>query len=255
MTELLPDYSVWFWVAAVSAVVFLGIAKAGFGGGAGVVGTPLLALTIPVGEAVALLLPLLMLCDVFSVWHYRTDFHRRSAGLLLPGAAIGIAAGTLFFGYFLDNAQILRVGVGLLALTFVATSVIRALAGKALEARHPHASEGVLMGVLSGFTSTLAHAGGAPVVIYLLPQRLPRRIFVGTTVMVFAAVNWMKMPPYIWLDLYHVGNVATVAVLAPLTYVGVRLGIILNRHFSDAWFNRVVYGILLVTGVRLLTTG
>jgi len=241
-----------FWVAAVTAVLFLGVAKAGFGGGAGVVGTPLLVLTIPVGDAVALLLPLLMLCDVFSVWHYRSIFHRRSVALLLPGAAVGIAIGTVFFGYFLDNTAILRTGVGVLALVFVGFHVLRTLAGKALEARHPHAAEGVFLGVVSGLTSTLAHAGGAPVAIYLLPQHLPRQLFVGTTVIVFSAVNWMKMPPYIWLDLYHVGNMATVVLLAPLTFVGVRLGIWLNRRFTDLWFSRAVYGILLVTGVKLL---
>ena len=250
---MLPSYSPWFWVAAVSAVIFLGIAKAGFGGGAGVVGTPLLALTIPVGDAVALLLPLLMLCDVFSVWHYRSLFHRRSVALLLPGTVVGIGAGTVFFGYFLNNAAILRGGIGLLALVFVAFHVFRTLAGKALEARHPHAAEGVVMGVLSGFTSTLAHAGGAPVAVFLLPQHLPRQLFVGTTVIVFAAVNWLKVAPYIWLDLFHVGNLATVAVLAPLTFVGVRLGIVLNRRFTDVWFNRIVYGILLVTGLKLLS--
>lgn len=241
-----------FWAAATTAVIFLGIAKAGFGGGAGVVGTPLLALTIPVGDAVALLLPLLMLCDVFSIWHYRSSFHRRSLALLLPGAAVGIAIGTAFFGFFLNNTTILRTGVGVLALIFVGFQFLRTLAGKVLEARHPHATEGIFWGVVAGFTSTLAHAGGAPVAVYLLPKHLPRQLFVGTTVIVFSAVNVMKMPPYIWLDLYHVGNLATVAVLAPLTFVGVRLGILLNRHFSDLWFGRVVYGILLLTGLKLV---
>ena len=109
-----------------------------------------------------------------------------------------------------------------------------------------------MLGILSGFTSTLAHAGGAPVAVYLLPQRLSRELYVGTTVIVFAALNGMKLPPYIWLELYHLGNLATVAVLAPLTFVGVRLGILLNRRFSDLWFNRVIYGILLVAGVKLV---
>ncbi len=252
MFDILPVYPPMFWVAAVTAVLFLGVAKAGFGGGAGVIGTPLMALTIPVGDAVALLLPLLMFCDLFSVWHYRSTFHRRSVALLLPGAAVGIAIGTVFFRFFLDNTAILRLGVGVLALVFVAFHVLRTLAGKALEARHPHATEGVLLGVLSGFTSTLAHAGGAPVAIYLLPQHLPRQLFVGTTVIIFSAVNAMKVAPYIWLDLFHVGNLATVAVLAPLTLVGVRLGIWLNKRFTDVWFNRVVYAILLATGVKLV---
>jgi hypothetical protein len=134
----------------------------------------------------------------------------------------------------------------------VGFQILRSLLGQALEARRPHGLEGVLMGVLSGFTSTLAHAGGAPVSVYLLPQHLSRQLFVGTTVIVFAAINWMKVPSYIWLDLYHVGNLLTVAVLAPLTFIGVRLGIYLNRHFTDRWFNRVVYAVLLVTGLRLV---
>lgn len=252
MIDALPAYPPGFWLAAVAAVLLLGIAKAGFGGGVGVVGTPLISLTIPVGEAVALLLPLLMLCDLFSVWHYRTTFHRRSAALLLPGAALGIAAGTAFFGFFLDNQPILRLGVGILALAFVAFQVLRRLAGGALAARHPPAAEGVAMGVVAGFTSTLAHAGGPPVSVYLLPQRLPRQLYVGTTVIVFAAVNGMKVPPYLWLDLYHVGQFAAVAVLAPLTFVGVRLGIYLNRHCDEEWFNRAVYAILFVTGAKLV---
>lgn len=252
MADLLPAYPPTFWFAAVAAVVLLGIAKAGFGGGVGVVGTPLLSLTVPVGEAVALLLPLLMLCDVFSVWHYRTTFHHRSVARLLPGAAVGIAAGTAFFGYFLGNQQILRLGVGVLALAFVAFQMVRRLAGGVPAGRRPPTAEGVALGIVAGFTSTLAHVGGPPVSVYLLPQRLPRQLFVGTTVIVFTAINWMKVPSYLWLDLYHVGNLATVAVLAPLTYVGVRLGIWLNRHVEEEWFNRVVYGILFVTGAKLV---
>ena len=52
------------------------------------------------------------------MWHYRWIFDRRSVALLLPGAAVGIAAGTLFFGYSLDNTAILRTGVGVLALVW-----------------------------------------------------------------------------------------------------------------------------------------
>ncbi|MEC9381197.1 MAG: sulfite exporter TauE/SafE family protein [Candidatus Latescibacterota bacterium] len=253
MLDLLPDYPALFWPAAAMAVVFIGVAKAGFGGGAGVIGTPLMALTISVGDAVALLLPLLIFCDFFSVWHYRTTFHRRSARLMLPGAALGIGIGMLFFGQFLGNQQVMRGGIGTLALLIVIYQIFRVRWLGRIEARRPHAAEGVLMGTISGFTSTLAHAGGPPVAIFLLPQHLPRREFVGSTVIIFAAINLMKVGPYVWLDLYHVGNLATVVVLAPLTFVGVRLGIWLNARFTDSWFNRAVYVILVVTGIRLVS--
>ncbi len=45
----------------------------------------------------------------------------------------------------------------------------------------------------------IAHAGGPPFQIYVMPQRLARDVFVGTGAIVFALVNWIKVPPYIAL--------------------------------------------------------
>jgi len=249
---MLPEYPAAFWLCACVAVTMVGIAKAGFGGGAGVVGTPLMALTVPVGDAVALMLPLLILCDVFSLWHYRTRFHRRSVRLLLPGAVLGVVGGTAFFGYFLANQRALQIGLGAIALFFVAFQGARVLVLGILEKRHPQAIEGVFMGGLSGFASTLAHAGGPPVAIYLLPQKLPRDLFVGTTVIFFASLNLMKLGPYTALGLIHIGNLTAIAILAPLTFVGVRLGIWLNRRFTDVWFLRAVYAVVLLSGLHLV---
>jgi uncharacterized membrane protein YfcA len=75
---------------------------------------------------------------------------------------------------------------------------------------------------------------------------------VGTTVVFFAAVNQMKLIPYIGLDLLTVDHLGTIAVLAPLSYVGVRIGIFMNSRFTDVWFNRIVYSVLLVTGIQLI---
>ena len=249
---MLPEYPTIFWVCAVSAVIFVGIAKAGFGGGIGIIATPLMALTIPVADAAALMLPLLIACDVFAVNHYRTRFDRRSIKLLLPGAVLGIGTGAFFFGYFSDNERILQTGIGALALLFVLFQATRTLIMGALEKRHPRASEGVLLGGIAGFTSTLAHAGGPPVSIYLLPQRLPRELFVGTTVIFFASINLIKLFPYYSLGLLKTGNLMTTLLLAPLSYVGVKLGIYLNGRFPEIWFSRIVYTILFLTGLQLV---
>ena len=249
---LLPDYPSTFWICAFVAVIFVGIAKAGFGGGVGVLSTPLIALTIPATDAVALMLPILIICDIFAVNHYRMHFDRRSIKLLLPGALLGITAGAIFFGFFRDNQRVLQFGIGLLALSFVLFQTCHTVILGALERRQPSPAEGILMGFTSGFASTLAHAGGPPVAIYLLPQKLPRSLFVGTTVIFFAVINLTKLIPYSLLGLFKMGNLITILLLAPLTYVGVRLGIYLNRRFTDRWFNRVVYIVLSLTGLQLL---
>ncbi|MFC1866515.1 sulfite exporter TauE/SafE family protein [Thermodesulfobacteriota bacterium] len=249
---MLPDYPFMFWIAAIIAVTSFSMAKTGFGSGVGIIATPLLSLTIPVTDAVAILLPLLILTDIQAVSHYRFNFDRRSIKLMIPGAMVGIALGGLFFGYFRGNQRILQFSIGLLALGFVAFQILRVAILGYIEKRRPRAIEGIFMGGLSGFISTLAHAGGPPVVIYLLPQKFPRGLYVGTTVLFFTAVNMTKLIPYYALDLLRVGNLTTIIILAPLTYMGVRLGVFLNQRFSDLWFNRVVYIILFLTGLQLV---
>ncbi len=252
MTNFLPDHSLLFWVSAVCAVTLIGISKAGFGAGVGVLSTPLMALTIPVADAAALLLPLLVLCDIVAVYSYRMGFHRRSIKFLLPGAMIGIAAGSVFFGFFIGMDHVMRVGIGCLAIAFVIFQAARAYIVGVLKEHRPHAAEGLLMGAISGFTSTLAHAGGPPLAVYLLPQKLPPSLYVGTSVIFFAITNALKLIPYSSLGMLKVGNITTIALLSPLTYVGVKLGLYMNNRVSQRWFDRIVYAVLFVSGLQLV---
>ncbi len=252
MTLSLPDYPTAFWISAVCAVILVGIAKAGFGAGVGVMATPLMALTIPVTDAAALLLPLLIVSDVFALATYKLNFDRRNIKLMLPGALAGILAGGLFFGYLMGKDRSLRMGIGILSVAFVLFQLFRSHILGIMEKRRPHAVEGVIMGALAGFTSTIAHAGEPPVAIYLLPQKLAPSLFVGTTVVFFAATNLGKLIPYSALGLLKMGNLMTIVVLAPLCYVGVKLGALLNRYFTEKWFKRFVYGALFLTGIQLI---
>ena len=171
---------------------------------------------------------------------------------MLPGAVFGIAVGAMFFGYFSGNERVLQVGLGVLSVLFVCFQIGRSLILGMLEGRRPPAIEGVVMGAVSGFTSTLAHAGGPPASIFLLPQKMERDLYVGTTVIFFAAINQIKLIPYFSLGLIQSGHLMTILVLAPLSYVGVKLGIYLNQRFTEVWFNRLVYGVLLLTGAQLI---
>lgn len=248
----LPPYPPEFWIAAITALILVGIAKAGFGSGPGLLATPLIALTIPVAEAAALLLPLLIIVDIFSVRHYRGEYDTQSLKIILPAAMVGILVGAFAFRYFSDRERILQIGIGVLALVFVLFQAFRTLIFGAIGGRRPPAWLGMILGGIGGFTSTLAHASGPPVTIYLLPQRLPRNIFVGTTVIVFFVINLVKLIPYSILGLLRVGNLLTILILSPFALIGVSIGIYLNRRFRDDWFNRIIYVILFLTGLQLV---
>lgn len=235
------------------AALLVGISKAGFGGGVGVVATPLVALAMPVAEAAALMLPILIGTDLFTVWHYRRTASAKDLRLLLPASLLGIAAGALTFEALADSDRLLRAGIGILALAFVAWRLASPLlAGRLRQASPPSRLLGGLMGVLAGFGSTLAHAGGPPITIYLLPRRLARQVFVGTTAWFFFVINLVKLIPYHWLGLISLERVALAAALLPVAALGTWLGIRTLRSFEERIFFRLVTLILALTGLQLL---
>ena len=124
----------------------------------------------------------------------------------------------------------------------------RLAAGRA----RPGRIAGAFWGGLAGFTSTLAHAGGPPFAVYLLPQKLDKTLFVGTSVIFFFIVNYVKLVPYHFLGQLNVGNLAVALVFAPLAPLGIWLGVWLHRRVSERAFYNISYTLLLATGLKLV---
>lgn len=240
----------WFYAAAIPAILLMGISKGGFGSGAGIFATPLMALVVPIPQAAAILLPILIVMDVAGLWAYRGTFSRENMRVILVGGVLGVALGTLTFRYFSDAW--IRIVLGAMAVGFVLQRyVIRA-------GRHPaprSTPKGLFWSVVSGLTSTVAHAGGPPLSIYLLPQRLDKTVLVGTTVVFFAVINVVKLAPYAWLGLFEAQNLATSLALSPLAPVGIWVGYTLVRRIPEDLFYRICYALLLVVGLKLLWDG
>jgi len=250
---LIPDPL--FYVLAVPVVLWVGISKGGFGGGAGMVAVPLLALAVPLPQAAAVLLPILCAMDLFALHAYRGQYSAVNLRRLLPAALVGIAGGGLAFGTLDDRW--LRVIVGTIAVLFALQWILGVARhrGQAPEPTYPGPWSGALWGGVAGFTSTMAHAGGPPVAIYLLPQRLSPTLFVGTTVIVFTVINYVKLVPYALLGQLRLENLATSLVLLPLAPLGIRLGRWLHDRVNDVLFYRLTYALLLITGIKLLVDG
>lgn len=232
--------------------MFVGIGKGGFGGGVVAITTPLMSLTISVAEAAAILLPLLFFADIFAVHAYRKTFDAANLKLLIPCSVVGIVLASLFFQSFNSNERILKFGIGLVAVGFVVFQMVRGLLLKRLESSKPSPIWGVLLGVTAGFTSTLAHVGAPPIMIYLLPQRLSKAVFVGTNALLFFTMNFLKLLAYALLGLLTTGNLTITLILIPVALLGTRLGVFLNRTVSETFFNRFIYLMLFLTGVQLI---
>jgi uncharacterized membrane protein YfcA len=240
-----------FYMFAVPAVVMLGISKGGFSG-IGMVATPLLALVMPPLQAAAILLPIILLQDVLSCWIYRREWDAWNLKVMLPGAVFGVGAAWLFAAY-MSEALILLV-VGLIALALVAHAWwFRHVRPQDLP--RPRASLGTLCGAGAAFTSTLIQIGAPPYYVFVLPQRLPKMIYVGTTVWFFALVNVMKIAPYVGLSQFSSAGLATSAALFPLAIVANALGVWLVRRTPEALFYRITNVIVLLIGCELSRQG
>lgn len=239
-----------FYAAAVPAVLLIGISKSGFGGGFGALAVPLLAMSVPVPQAAAILLPVLVLADLLGLKALLKERDRDLARLLLPAGLVGIVIGTLGFG--LLPAPTVAGLVGAITLVFLA---LRTLFPAKADAPPPPRWLGRVLAAVSGFTSFVAHAGSPPLAFYVLPLRLSPLTFTATLAVFFAAINAAKWLPYAWLGLIDARNMLTSAVLLPLVPVGVWLGLRLIRRVPERPFYLFATLALGLSGVKLLWDG
>ncbi len=240
-----------FYAVAIAAVILTGISKSGLGGGLGQLSVPLMAMFISPLAAAAIMLPILCLIDISNLWGYRKDWNRADVALLLPGAIIGISVGAMSYQYVDDNA--IRLLLGVMTIYFAISLFLKDSPGG--EGHKPGILTGVICGTISGFTSFVAHAGGAPLKFYLLPQKLSKKVFVGTHVFFFFVVNQIKIWPYFWLGQFSTENLSTSLVLAPVVPVGVVIGWWLVKVVPIENFYRTIYILLFVAGGKLIWDG
>lgn len=240
---------------AALGVLFIGLAKAGFGGGLGMLTTPLCVLAFGAGGrepafAVGTILPLLCAGDVFSLYHYWGKWERKNLRYLLPGVMVGVVLGVSLMNRF--SPRQLNLIIGVLAVVFVVFQLVKEAIFRAEGAFAPNHLIGIPCGIGAGVTSTFAHGAGPVVSMFLIPQQLRKEIYVGTTVLLFTWINWIKMPFFIWQGIITRQTLLTGLAYLPLVPIGVWLGVWLNRRFSEAFFLRVIYLLTFLTGLQLI---
>lgn len=236
------------------AVLIVGIAKSGFGGGIGILAVPLIATGFDPAVAIGVMLPILIVADIFAVWQHRGHYSAFHLRWSLIGCAVGIVLGTLLLWRFREADVLttaLNLGVGGVCVVMVLLQVYRMVGGKV--PRIPETtSAGVGVGGLAGFISTLAHAAGPIMTIYLLDQKLTKRVLVGTLVLYFIAGNTMKLPTYIWLGFITPQTLLASAWLALLVPVGSLLGLWMHKRIAERPFTLIMYAGAAAAGLRMV---
>lgn len=229
------------WLAAIIAVVLLGVARGGFAG-IGQLSTPLLALTVSPLEAVAILLPICLIQDALSVWTYRADWDARNLLITLPGIVVGIGLAWMVADHADGNAVRLIVGSLILMLVLIRWSTRNSMLG-------------ILLGVVSGFGGLLINAAGPPFMTYLIAQKLPKTTYVGTMIVFFALADILKVFPLFMLHQFTMSTLQTSAMLLPPAIAANFFGIWLMRRTSPNVFNRTARIFLITIAIMLIWQG
>ena len=221
----------------------------------------------PATYAIGILLPLLCAGDAFSLYHYWGLWEKKNLKYLLPGVVLGVLVGVRLIGMLSarnDAARELNVVIGLLAISFVIFQLTKEIIFRAEGSFSPNHRLGIPCGIGAGVTSTFAHGAGPVVTVFLMPQRLPKEIYVGTTVLVFTWINWLKLPFFIidrkMLDwpvfVPHAMITAQTfrisLLFLPFVPIGVWFGVWLNRKISEVIFVRLVYVLTFLAGIELV---
>jgi uncharacterized membrane protein YfcA len=240
-----------FWGTAIIAAFFVGSGKGGMPMIA-MLSVPTMSLVMPPMLGAALLLPVYIISDVAGLWIYRKSYSLRNLIILAPAAAVGIGIGWLLAGQTDDN--VVRIIVGCVGLTFLAMRQYGRLSGTMI-ARTADLLPGLFWGAVSGFTSFVSHAGGPAFQLYVLPQKLSKLEFAGTSTILFATINLMKVPPYLELGLIEFENMTKVTILAPVAILGAIFGYKVLTLIRQRMFFIIVEVALFVISINLIRVG
>ncbi len=210
--------------------------------------TPLLALVIPADQALGIMLPVLILGDFFALGLYWRAWDKKIFWLMMVGGVVGVILGTTIIANI--SASLLGRGLALLIFLFVAYRVFENRLKQKIHYQD-HSFYGVLAGTAAGFMSSIGHAGGPPVSMYLLMKNLQPAVFVATTAIFFTALNWIKMPFYISAGLINIRDLLGLWFLLPFVPLGVWAGKLLIDWIDKMLFEKIITIILFGTAIIL----
>ena len=242
------------------AVFGSAVIKNGVGVGSGIFLLPFLALVLPPKIALGLGAPAMLISDIVGVRNYWGEWDKKELLVLIPLAAVGVVLGSYLIKITPDT--IFKQAVGVFALTFSSYHIVKSIRSTYFDTAETKRVPSIkmkqsqvytaLFGFLGGIASTVAHAGGLMMSVYMLQKKSNPRIFVGTLVFFFALINLFKIFAYAGIGVITSQILLIVLALSPIIIAGGVLGNALNKRVSQELFRLIVLTLIFLIGFRLL---
>jgi uncharacterized membrane protein YfcA len=217
--------------------------------GAGMLSVPLLAIAFGGRSSSGLMLPMLLIADVFGVWYYHRHASLKHLKILFPWAAIGIIAGSIA-GIFISD-EVFKVIMAITIFTSLIIMIWMETGGK--EKIPDNLYLGIAAGFFGGFTSMIGNLAGTVMAVYFLSMRLPKNNFIGTAAWFFLVINWFKVPFHLWV--WHTINTDSwtmALILLPVIIVGALTGIWLVKRMSEKTYRWFIIAMTAVAALVMI---
>lgn len=230
------------WILAGLAGFIIGVSKAGIKGISILVVT-LMAVVFGGKASTGIILPLLLVGDVFAVIYYNRYTEWKHLKRLLPAMMLGVVIGA-WVGKGLPE----RVFKQMMAVIILSTVAMMYWWDKQKSKKVPdYWWFAVAMGLMAGFTTMIGNLAGAFTNLFFLAMRLPKNNFIGTAAWLFLLINIFKLPFHIFS--WHTVNTTTASLdlrLVPFVLLGLVVGVRLVKKINDRYYRQII---LVLTGI------
>ncbi len=233
-------------------VILAGVSKAAFAGSLGLLAMPLLLLVWPPQLALGVMLPILMLLDGFALRSYWQRWSWPLLRQLLPAATVGVLLASLLLQQL--SVSMFQLLLGITSMLFALRYFLQQTLLKRKADSLPwlgSRTAGLILGLISGISSTLFHAGGPPLTMHLSARQLPSTSYIGTATLFFAVLNLLKVPAFVLNDQLSWQQLAWALPFTPLCFFAIKLGVWLKQHCPERYFMPLIHLLLLFTGLKL----
>jgi uncharacterized membrane protein YfcA len=243
------NLSTWQWVWMILAAVLVGFSKTGISGVIMPV-IPILASVFGGKESTGILLPMLLVGDIFALIYYNRHGEWSNIKKLLPSAVVGLALGILV-GNYINDAQFKMI----IAISLFAGLIILVYTEKKGESLK--VPKGLwfyaLTGAAAGFTSMIGNAAGPLFSVYLLAKGFKKNSFMGTTAWFFFIINFMKLPLQIffWHNITLRTTVLSLSMI-PAIALGAVVGAMVIKKLNEKAFRYLIIVMTFLSAIRLL---
>ena len=236
-----------FAIAAFCAFL-LGISKSGLKG----IGSLIVAGFVLVYDArnsTGVLMPLLLVGDVFAIIYYKSHVKWKYIVKLLPWTIAGVLMG-VFGGKFISE-DIFKYGMASIILFSVA--LMYYLENKKDKTIPSHWTFSGSMGILAGFTTMIGNLAGPFSNVYFLAMRLPKNTFIGTAAWFFFLINTFKLPFHIWSwETINKVSILKSIELVPFVIIGLFSGVFIVKKIKDDNYRSIILFLTAIGGITIL---